>query len=109
MHDRRPPIRAGEVEHFADELAIDGHGRNPEDPERDHAIETLVLALASDWVRNDDDAEDAVCSALVRIGVMARCGNLVFEFVPDAELSTRDRAAVGRYRGWLPNKYHPRG
>jgi hypothetical protein len=37
---------------------------------------------------------------------MTRRGNLVFEFVPVAHLSTSDRAAVGRYRGWLPNKYY---
>jgi hypothetical protein len=93
------------VERFADEVAA------PSEPEplagaaRDQAIEALMLALASDWVRNDGDVEDAVCSALVRIGVMTRVGNLVFEFRPDAEMTDADRVAVHRYRAWLPAKY----
>jgi hypothetical protein len=106
MRNLRVPTRAGDVERFADDLANDGDEYGVDEPRRDHAIEMLLLALTSEWVRNDGDAEDAVCSALVRIGVMTRCGNLVFEFVPDAHLSTSDRAAVGRYRGWLPNKYY---
>jgi hypothetical protein len=105
MHDLRAPSRVGDVEHFADELAAPLPTQPLIGVARDQAIEALVLALASDWVRTDADAEDAVCSALVRIGVMRRRGNLVFEFVADEHMTERDRSAVDRYRGWIPGRY----
>ncbi len=65
----------------------------------------MVLCLASDSVRQDPDAEDAVCSTLERLGVMTRSGNLVFAFIPDGELAPCDQDAVRRYRAWLPVRY----
>jgi len=97
----RHPAR---IEHLADRLATVGAeqwtGRA-----RQELIEALLLCLTGDSIRQDADAEDAICSTLERIGVMSRSGNLVFAFVPDGELAPTDLVAVRRYRSWLPIKY----
>ncbi len=97
----RHPAR---IERLADELTMAG-ARHWTGSSRRELIEALILCLTSDSVRQDADAEDAICSSLEQIGVMSRAGNLVFAFVPDEELATRDLAAVRRYRAWLPVKY----
>jgi hypothetical protein len=97
-----------EIERFADEVAAPGAAEPLAGAARERVVDDLLFALASDWVRHDGDAEDAVCSALVRIGVMTRKGNLVFEFVEDARMSARDLQAMRRYRAWLPAKYSAR-
>ena len=93
-----------EVEHLADELARVGADRWTGSVRGD-LIEALVLCLTGDSIRQDADAEDAICSALGQLGVMRRAGNLVFEFLPDDELAPSDLVAIPRYRGWLPGKY----
>ena len=72
---------------------------------REELLQALLLCLAGDSVRQDADAEDAICSTLERLGVMTRAGNLVFAFLPDADLPPCDRDAVRRYRPWLPARY----
>ncbi|MGZ4688646.1 MAG: hypothetical protein ACXVJW_14195 [Acidimicrobiia bacterium] len=94
-----------EVERLADELgerAITGGWAGSD---RSELVEALLRCLTGEAVRQDADAEDAVCSALEQVGVMIRIDNLVFVFVPDGELAASDAAAVRRYRGWLPSRY----
>ena len=94
-----------EVERLADELggrALTDHWTGSAASD---LLEALIRCLAGDSVRQDSDAEDAVCSALESIGVMIRIDNLVFVLVPDGELAASDAAAVRRYRGWLPTRY----
>jgi hypothetical protein len=95
---------AGKIEQLADELSAGG-ADNWTGSAREQLIEALVLCLAGDSVRQDADAEDAICSALEEIGVMTHIDNLVFEFVPDDKLDANDLAALRRFRGWLPIKY----
>jgi hypothetical protein len=94
-----------EVENLVDELVTRSGARSWTGTERVALIEALVLCLAGEAIRQDADAEDAVCSALEHTGVMRRVDNLVFEFVPDHELAASDMDALRRYRGWLPSKY----
>lgn len=96
-----------EVERLADELANGVDLAAWTGAFRAELIEALILQLAVDSIRDDPDAEDAICGALEQIGVMTRVGNLVFEFVSDASLPANDRASVRRYGGWLPQKYAP--
>jgi hypothetical protein len=119
MHDMRdgdpfpPPddaavsLRAArssaEIEQLADQVAT--HPCRTSDGDRALTVDALVGVLSSDWARRDEDVEDAVCSALVRIGLMARRGNLIFEFLPDDHLAPGDLATLNRYRAWLPVKY----
>jgi hypothetical protein len=97
--------RATEIEMYADEVAV-LHARGAlSDTSRRIAVEALVLSLSDDWVREDADAEDAVCSALESLGVMRRVGNLRFEIVNEAEMSRPDREIVRCCRVWLPRRY----
>ena len=96
-----------EVEQLVDELTNDVASADWTSSLRAQLIEALILQLAVDSVRDDPDAEDAVCSALTRFGVMTRRGNLVFEFRPITELATADSAAVARSADWLPKRYAP--
>lgn len=100
--------RTADIERFADEVTLHAAARDWRDGQRSAAVETLVLALSDDWVCQDPDAEDAVCSALEAVGVMRRVGNLVFEIVSDADLSEADGDAVRRCRTWLPRRYQSR-
>ena len=95
------------IEHLADELINTGAQDWTGDTRRE-LIEALVLCLAGDSIREDPDAEDALCSMLEQLGVMRRAGNLVFEFAPDRELAPGDLTAVRRYRAWLPVRYTTR-
>jgi|GEM_PF-6528453 hypothetical protein len=94
-----------EIEHLADEFARWVGCGCWTGSSRGQLIEALILCLTGESIRNDADAEDAICGALEEIGVMAKVGNLVFELVPDAALPASDLAAVRRYGGWLPRKY----
>ena len=100
--------RTADIERFADEVTQHAAAGDWREGERVAAVETLVLALSDDWVCQDRDAEDAVCSALEAVGVMRRVGNLVFEIVSDGELSEGDRETVQRCRTWLPRRYQDR-
>jgi hypothetical protein len=97
--------RALDIERFAD--AVKRRAASGAWPvcQRAAAVDCLVRALGDDWIRQDADAEDAVCSALETIGIMRRVGNLMFELLPDDELADGDREAVDRWRAWLPRKF----
>ena len=94
--------RATDIERVADEVTHRAAGGGWPECQRAAAVETLVLALSDDWVRQDPDTEDAVCSALETLGVMRRVGNLVFELLPETELAECDRAPIQRCRRMAP-------
>jgi hypothetical protein len=94
-----------EVERLADQLADQAKNDLWSGDTRVELVNALVRCLTADSIREDADAEDAVCSALEQIGVMTRLDNLVFVFRPDSELGANDLITVRRYRGWLPSKY----
>lgn len=54
---------------------------------RTDAIPLLISRLGDERIREDSDAESAVCDALVELGAMRRVGNLNYKFqdVPMAE------------------------
>jgi hypothetical protein len=98
-----------EVERIADELGERAKTGRWSGAARIELINALVRCLTADSIREDPDAEDAVCSALEQIGVMSRLDNLVFVFVPESELGADELRTVRRYRGWLPSKYAGHG
>ena len=53
----------------------------------------------------DTDVEDAVCSALMALGVMSSSGNLSFRFRPRRELSDDVVEAVRDLSGAIPWRY----
>ena len=101
----RTSSRAAELERLADELTADTGALPP--GRRNDLVEVLVLRLCDETARDDSDAEDAICSALARLGVMRRAGNLVFTFRADDDLPSGDASVVARYDAWLPRKYAP--
>jgi hypothetical protein len=65
------------IEALADRIGASGDER---------AVQALVSRLG-DWpVRENPDVEDAVCGALVALGVMRSSGNQSFAFLPRHEL-----------------------
>ena len=89
----RDPV---EIERLADDLGDTGDPR---------AIEPLVRRV-SDWmVQADGDAEDAICGALVKLGVMHKLGNLNFRWLPAEDLSADTRLILTSQLQALPAKY----
>jgi len=106
LHRLRTAHRTSDIERLADELSTDPTiGPTP----RRDLLEVLLVRLGDESVRDDPDTEDALCSALVRLGLMRRHGNLVFRFRLDHELSPADATLVHRYDAWLPLRYVPNG
>lgn len=85
-----------EIEALADGLGATGDTR---------AVGPLVSLLAAGRVNDDPDLEDAVCSALVRLGAMRRHGNLNYSFVDPSRLTVEGGAALRRLRPLLPGRY----
>jgi len=56
------------------------------------AIPVLISRLGDDRIREDCDAESAVCDALVELGAMRQVGNLTYKFhdVPMMERKIAD-------------------
>jgi hypothetical protein len=96
---------ASEVERLADELAAQVRRDGLPDAARIEMINVLVGRLTTEVIREDPDAEDAVCSALEQIGVMTRLDNRVFVFRPESELGINELSTVRQYLGWLPGRY----
>jgi hypothetical protein len=86
-----------EIERLADDLGT------THDPE---AIDILLYRLGDGKIQSDADAEDAVCSALVELGVMLKRGNLNYRFLADEALPPAARAALGKYAPLIPRKYY---
>lgn len=87
---------AEELSRLADDLGEAG------DPE---AITVLLHRLGDQKVQDDPDVEDAVCSALVRLGVMEKRGNLNFRFVNRSLLAPAVVTWIDEHRAWVPMKY----
>jgi hypothetical protein len=85
-----------QLEHLADIMGDSGN---------DKVIKPLLERLFDDKVQEDADVEDAVCSALVKMGVMERLGNLNFKFL-DKKDSPVDVANFYSHRNRaIPQKY----
>jgi hypothetical protein len=110
MHGDRTslPTLAGEmleVERYADEVTARITAASWDVDASTDAVSTLLGCLTSEAVRTDSDAEDAVCTALVHLGVMVQLGNRIFTLVPDDDLAPPFARAVQQHRSWLPTRY----
>jgi len=73
----------------------------------DHrAIRPLLMRLGDDRVQEDRDVEDAVCRALVALGVMCCLGNLSFTLRPRRELADDVVATIRELVGTIPWRYY---
>lgn len=88
-----------EIEDLADNL-----GKAAERT-RNAAVDVLLYRLRDDPVQEEPDVEDAVCRALVRLGVMQDRGNLTFSLVPDEFLSHAMRQVVKKHSMTIPMRY----
>lgn len=85
-----------ELENIADQLGTIGNER---------AIESLLYRLGDNQVQEDPDVEDAVCDALVKLGIMTRIGNLNFRFINSSLMKKDFLAIIEKYKRSIPNKY----
>ncbi len=69
------------------------------------AIETLLYRLGDDHVQDDPDVEDAVCTTLVKLGVMRTMGNLNFRVLEKSLLPSYIRELLEEYLSLIPKKY----
>jgi len=70
-------------------------------------LDALLYRLGDAPVQEDPDVEDAVCSALVSLGVMHRLGNRNFRFVFRDELDPAPAELVyEKYRQLCPSCYY---
>jgi hypothetical protein len=83
------------IERIADQLGDTG---------QQEAVEALLWRLGDAQVQDDPDTEDAVCSALTKLGLMRRLGNLTFVFDENSALL---RAAIDQDKQIIPRKYFP--
>ena len=68
-------------------------------------IEPLLYRLGDDHVQDDPDVEDAVCRALVKLGVMRTMGNLNFKFLEKSLLPGGVFELLEEYISLIPRKY----
>jgi hypothetical protein len=85
-----------EIERLADDLGESGDKA---------AIDVLVSRLGDGRVQTDDDTRDAICSALVRLGVMSQLGNLTYRFRSDEEMPAEGRVAIATHIQTIPQGY----
>ena len=88
--------RGEEIERIADGFS---------DPTDMRPVLALMYRLGDSIVREDPDVEDAVCSALVRRGIMECRGNQTFQFRSREVLPAEALDALTKYAGYIPNKY----
>jgi hypothetical protein len=84
------------IEVLADRIGASG------DPQ---AVRVLLLRLGEWPVQEDPDVEDAVCGALVRLGVMHSRGNQTFAFRPRHELPPDVVDLVRKLGNVVPMRY----
>lgn len=84
------------IEHLADKLAASGDMR---------AAAPLIERLGDAQVQSDSDVEDAVCGALVDLGIMKRLGNLTFCFVDESALPSSVTTVISANKLSIPTKY----
>jgi hypothetical protein len=68
-------------------------------------IEQLLYRLGDDHVQDDPDVEDAVCTALVKLGVMRTMGNLNFRFLEKSLLPSGVLELLEEYISLIPRRY----
>jgi hypothetical protein len=69
------------------------------------AIPALFARLGDDRVKEYPDVEDAVCGALVKLGVMRKLGNLNFKLTDLATMDVEINRSLEKFRQWIPTKY----
>jgi hypothetical protein len=69
------------------------------------AIRPLLTRLGDCHVQADPDLEDAVCHALMALGVMCSCGNLSFSLRPRQDLPDDVVGAIRELAGVIPWRY----
>ncbi|MFH2003057.1 MAG: hypothetical protein ABIK28_25545 [Planctomycetota bacterium] len=69
------------------------------------AIPLLISRLGDERIREDCDAESALCDALVELGAMHQVGNLTYKFhdVPMVERKITD--SIPTYLPYIASKY----
>jgi hypothetical protein len=85
-----------EIEMIADQLRVSGDHR---------AIRPLLRHLGDGRVQDDPDVEDAVCRALMALGVMCSTGNGGFRLRPRGVLADEAVEAIGESAGLIPWRY----
>jgi hypothetical protein len=85
-----------EIEMVADQLRVCGDNR---------AIKPLLRHLGDGRVQDDPDVEDALCRALMALGVMCSSGNGRFSLRPRGVLSDDAIEAIGESAGLIPWRY----
>jgi hypothetical protein len=88
--------RPHEIELIADYLGEAG------DP---LAIRPLLMRLGDCRLQEDPDVEDAVCRALMALGVMCSSGNLTFSLRPRQHLGDDAAETVRELAGTIPWRY----
>ena len=88
--------RGCEIELIADQLGATGNRC---------AIRPLLTRLGDSRVQDDADVEDAVCRALVALGVMSSSGNRSFAFRPRHLLAPDAADAVRALGPAIPMRY----
>jgi hypothetical protein len=87
---------SSEIERLADDLGEAG------DPA---AIKVLLSRLGDNKIQSDQDVEDAVCGALVRLRVMRKVGNLRYFLLGEDVLPDEAKIALKEYAQLIPQKY----
>jgi hypothetical protein len=85
-----------EIETIADSLGAAGDTR---------AIRPLLMHLGDCQVQADTDVEDAVCGALISLGVMCASDTHCFRLRPRRALSDDAVGAVREFSGAIPWQY----
>ena len=88
-----------EIEELADEI-----GRMAS-RYRKAAVDALLSRLGDPVVQEDPDVEDAVCTALARLGVMRRKGNLNFVLLSPGSLHGGIRNLLEKHEIYIPRRY----
>lgn len=70
------------------------------------AIRPLLLCLGNCQGRENADTEASVCGALVRLGVMCRCGNCSFSLRPRPTLPDDVVETIHELAGAIPWPYY---
>jgi hypothetical protein len=106
---RRPHLTDSLIEHFAQANDLEEIERLADDLGNAHdpaAIDILLYRLGDGKIQSDADTEDAVCAALVQLGVMTKRGNLNYRILADEALPPEAKTALSRYGQLIPQKYY---